>query len=116
MPFLLSKRLRSDDHDAVNKHTVSAAAAIGGGFWAIPAWLNFGQVCSFAAAARPDMVVLQHSRLRFPRDFFSSSPWGRPGGIGDSAARVGNYLLIAQDTVWPMISSSSPSSVGSVAS
>ncbi|KAE9465373.1 hypothetical protein C3L33_02718, partial [Rhododendron williamsianum] len=98
MPFLLGKRLRSDNHDhnAVNKHTVSAAAAAGGGFKAIPARPNFGQVWSFAAAASSDMVVLQHSKLRFPRDFFNSNPWGRAGGVGDSAARVGNYPPIAQ--------------------
>ncbi|KAF7132891.1 hypothetical protein RHSIM_Rhsim09G0069700 [Rhododendron simsii] len=100
MPFLLGKRLRSDDHDhdAVNKDTVdtvSAAAAAGGGFWAIPARPDFGQVWSFAAAAPPDMVVpapsMAAQQASFSGRFFQQQPMGEA-----SAARVGNYLPIAQ--------------------
>ncbi|KAE9450763.1 hypothetical protein C3L33_17331, partial [Rhododendron williamsianum] len=93
-------RLRSDDHDhdAVNKDTVdtvSAAAAAGGGFWAIPARPDFGQVWSFAAAAPPDMVVptpsMAAQQASFSGRFFQQQPMGEA-----SAARVGNYLPIAQ--------------------
>ncbi|KAI8565443.1 hypothetical protein RHMOL_Rhmol03G0259600 [Rhododendron molle] len=83
MPFLLNKRLRSDDHDVVNKDTVdtvSPVTAAGGGFCAIPMRPNFGQVWSFVAV--PNMVVPKCSRLRFPEDSFSSNPWGRCRRLG----------------------------------
>ncbi|KAJ8565325.1 hypothetical protein K7X08_007901 [Anisodus acutangulus] len=56
-PFLLGKRLRSDD-DVSNGGggTVVGPTA---GFWAVPARSDFGQVWSFAAL--PEMVVPTHS-------------------------------------------------------
>ncbi|KAG1359521.1 transcription factor TCP7 [Cocos nucifera] len=80
-PFILGKRLRSDDDSA-------AVAAAGGspfvgpagGFWTVPARPDFGQLWSFAA---PEIVV--------PPVAPTSQPVGEA-----SAARVGNYLPIAQ--------------------
>ncbi|KAH6770480.1 TCP family transcription factor [Perilla frutescens var. hirtella] len=118
-PFILGKRLRPDDdehHQHLSKDDVtSVSASVGpavaaGGFWALPARPDFGQVWSFAAPP-PEMVVAasaamnnshhhhhhhhqqqqQHSAsLRFLQQ-------QQPLGIGEaSAARVGNYLPIAQ--------------------
>ncbi|CAA0820984.1 Transcription factor TCP7 [Striga hermonthica] len=114
-PFILGKRLRPDDDDHHQQQHLpkddgnSSTAVVGptvpaGGFWALPARPDFGQVWSFAA---PEMVVSatggsnnsqqqqqqqQHSAaaLRFLQQ-------QQPLGIGEaSAARVGNYLPIAQ--------------------
>ncbi|XP_020080035.1 transcription factor TCP21-like [Ananas comosus] len=102
-PFILGKRLRSDA-DAADKEDAAAAAAaasavgvgvgIGpsGGFWALPARPDFGQIWSFAAAAAaaPEMVVPPAS---FSGRFAAAA--AQPVGEA-SAARVGNYLPIAQ--------------------
>ncbi|XP_052204405.1 transcription factor TCP7 [Diospyros lotus] len=95
-PFILGKRLRSDDDSvdagSAKDDVVSAAAA--GGFWALPARPDFGQVWSFAAAAPPEMVVPT------PAMASQSSISGRyvhQQAMGEaSAARVGNYLPISQ--------------------
>ncbi|XP_066319962.1 transcription factor TCP7-like [Miscanthus floridulus] len=65
-PFILGKRVRGDGADA--EPTVAAPAP---GFWALPARADFGQLWSFAAA--PEMMV-----------------------AAAAAARVGNYLPVAQ--------------------
>ena len=75
-PFILGKRVRGGDDDGSG---ADAAAALGPapGFWALPARADFGQLWSFAAA--PDMMV------------------AAPAMAGEaSAARVGNYLPMAQ--------------------
>ncbi|KAL7162995.1 hypothetical protein ACSBR2_039153 [Camellia fascicularis] len=97
-PFILGKRLRSDDDsvDGGGKDDVAAAAAVvgpAGGFWALPARPDFGQVWSFAAAP-PEMVVpspAMASQASFSGRFLQQQPMGEA-----SAARVGNYLPIAQ--------------------
>ena len=66
-PFILGKRAR-DDAGADAEPTVAAPAP---GFWALPARADFGQLWSFAAA--PEMMAGEAS-----------------------AARVGNYLPMAQ--------------------
>ncbi|KAF7139026.1 hypothetical protein RHSIM_Rhsim07G0144000 [Rhododendron simsii] len=104
MPFLLDKRLRCDDHDAVNKDivdTVSTVTAAGGGFWAIPARPNFGQVWSFVAP--PDMAVQKCSRLCFPGDSFSSNPWGRCQRLGLGITSQFAHFLVRCTVivVWP---------------
>lgn len=100
-PFILGKRLRGDDDgvDGGAKDEVvaaAAAAAAAGGFWAVPARPDFGQVWSFAAAAAappPEMVVqspAMASQPTIPARFMQQA-------VGEaSAARVGNYLPIAQ--------------------
>ncbi|KAL8041694.1 hypothetical protein ABFX02_09G000700 [Erythranthe guttata] len=125
-PFILGKRLRSDedDHHLHHHHqhlskddAISASAAMGsalaaGGFWALPTRSDFGQVWSFAAPPHPEMVVAaaaaasnnshqqqqQHqshsASLRFLQQ---QQQQQQPFGMGEaSAARVGNYLPIAQ--------------------
>ncbi|RVX16299.1 Transcription factor TCP7 [Vitis vinifera] len=100
-PFILGKRLRGDDDvDGGAKDEVvaaaAAAAAAAGGFWAVPARPDFGQVWSFAAAAAaapPEMVVQAPTMASQPTisGRFMQQPMGEA-----SAARVGNYLPIAQ--------------------
>ncbi|XP_059656496.1 transcription factor TCP7-like [Cornus florida] len=101
-PFILGKRLRSDDDEGMdggakdNAAAVAAAASVvgpAGGFWALPARPDFGQVWSFAAAP-PDMVVpspAMGSQTSISGRFLQQQPMGEA-----SAARVGNYLPIAQ--------------------
>ncbi|KAH7857064.1 hypothetical protein Vadar_008704 [Vaccinium darrowii] len=100
-PFLLGKRLRSDDDNNVDNNNSnnkdvdnSSISAAAGGFWAIPARPDFGQVWSFAAAPA-DMVVptpsMAQQQASFSGRFFQQQPMGEA-----SAARVGNYLPIAQ--------------------
>ncbi|OVA10707.1 Transcription factor [Macleaya cordata] len=101
-PFLLGKRLRTDGGDDVSSNDDSsvgptAAAAAAGGFWALPARPDFGQVWSFSAA--PEMVVPM--AMPMPLAMSSSQPLisGRfvQQSVGEaSAARVGNYLPISQ--------------------
>ncbi|KAJ0966858.1 hypothetical protein J5N97_023775 [Dioscorea zingiberensis] len=96
-PFILGKRLRSDDdHDTSSKDepaassaAVAAASAVGmgigpaGGFWAVPARPDFGQLWGFAAAA-PEIIM-------------PPSAAGVTRFAGEaSSARVGNYFPIAQ--------------------
>nr|AQR59344.1 proliferation cell factor-like protein 9 [Hypoxis decumbens] len=88
-PFILGKRLRGDDEvdggakgDGGAAATAAAAAA---GFWAVPARADYGQMWSFAA---PEMVMPAAMAGRF-------GGGGQPMGEA-SAARVGNYLPIAQ--------------------
>ncbi|PSR90998.1 Transcription factor like [Actinidia chinensis var. chinensis] len=95
-PFILGKRFRPDDDtvDGAAKDDVSAAVVgPAGGFWALPARPDFGQVWSFAAAP-PDMVMpspAMTSQPPFTGRFIQQQPMGEA-----SAARVGNYLPIAQ--------------------
>lgn len=95
-PFILGKRIRSgDDSDAGGKDDGCNGAGIAamaqtvgpaGGFWAVPARSDFGQVWSFAA---PEIVM--------PPPAFSGRFAAAVQSVGEaSAARVGNYLPIAQ--------------------
>ncbi|XP_023549520.1 transcription factor TCP21-like [Cucurbita pepo subsp. pepo] len=105
-PFILGKRVRTDD-DGDNKDdgsggggggggvsvgsTVSSfmGTAAAGGYWAIPTRPDFGQVWSFAAAAAaaPEMVI-QPTAVSHPASLFVQQQ-----SMGEaSAAKVGNYL------------------------
>ncbi|XP_010918406.1 transcription factor TCP7 [Elaeis guineensis] len=90
-PFILGKRLRPDDDSAAGKDDAGGAGlGAAGGFWAVPARSDFGQVWSFAA---PEMVVPQASLSgRFAA---AAALAAQPVGEA-SAARVGNYLPMAQ--------------------
>ncbi|KAI3454263.1 hypothetical protein Pfo_010926 [Paulownia fortunei] len=109
-PFILGKRLRPEDddhHQHLSKDDVTSASAAmgatvaGGGFWALPARPDFGQVWSFAASP-PEMVVAaaaasNNSQQQQPHSASFRFLQQQPMGIGEaSAARVGNYLPIAQ--------------------
>ncbi|KAK1256510.1 Transcription factor TCP7 [Acorus gramineus] len=117
-PFILGKRLRTDDESdngakddggggAVSAASAAAAAGIGGvgvgigpaaGFWALPARPDFGQVWSFAAAAgAPELIMPSAFSGRF------AQPMGEA-----SAARVGNYLPLAQGHLNLLASLSGP--------
>lgn len=103
-PFILGKRLRPDDDgseggkdqqqgdlQSAGMGGVGVGFGPAGGFWALPARPDFGQVWSFAAAPA-DMVVHQP-----PVAVAAAGRFQQPTGVGEaSAARVGNYLPIAQ--------------------
>ncbi|KAL6912302.1 hypothetical protein ACP4OV_001107 [Aristida adscensionis] len=104
-PFILGKRVRGADDGA---SAAAAAAAAAGevtaatvgptqGFWALPARADFGQLWSFAAA--PEMMV------------------AAPAMAGEaSAARVGNYLPMAQGNLNLLASfSGGPAGAGAAA-
>nr|AQR59358.1 proliferation cell factor-like protein 6 [Cattleya trianae] len=96
-PFILGKRIRSeDDNDgSAGKDNGCGGAGIAtmaqtlgptSGFWAVPARSDFGQVWSFAT---PEIVM--------PPPAFSGRFAAALQPVGEaSAARVGNYLPIAQ--------------------
>nr|QPP19125.1 teosinte branched 1 cycloidea and PCF transcription factor 7 [Fraxinus mandshurica] len=108
-PFILGKRLRPDvedqhqhqHHIAKDDVTTSVGPTVAaGGFWALPARPDFGQVWSFAAP--PGEMVVAAAASNNPQQ---QQPTGslrflqqqQPLGMGEaSAARVGNYLPIAQ--------------------
>ncbi|CAN6238957.1 unnamed protein product [Urochloa humidicola] len=80
-PFILGKRVRGGDGGEDAEPTVAAPAP---GFWALPARADFGQLWSFAAA--PEMMVAA-----------AAAAAAAPAMAGEaSAARVGNYLPMAQ--------------------
>ncbi|XP_038876310.1 transcription factor TCP21-like [Benincasa hispida] len=98
-PFILGKRVRTDD-DGANKDDsggggISVGPTIGsimgpaatGGYWAIPARSDFGQVWSFAAAAAPEMVIQPTAVSHQASLFVQQQSMGEA-----SAAKVGNYL------------------------
>ncbi|PIA26655.1 hypothetical protein AQUCO_09100069v1 [Aquilegia coerulea] len=98
-PFLLGKRLRSDDDSDEGAAVAASAAAAANGFWALPARADFGQVWSFAAA--PEMVVPMPTVASQQQQQQQQSMAARFGhqqqSMGEgSAARLGNYFPIAQ--------------------
>ncbi|CAH9140054.1 unnamed protein product [Cuscuta epithymum] len=100
-PFLLGKRLRSeeeedslDDHNGGGNKQQDVVVGPTAGFWAVPGRPDFGQVWSFAAAPPPhEMVVPTQAAavLNSQTSRFFQQQLGEA-----SAARVGNYLPIAQ--------------------
>lgn len=106
-PFILGKRLRSEEDGldgGGNKDDVAGTATVVGptaGFWAIPPRPDFGQVWSFAAAPH-EMVVPTPALNSHPSRFLQQQ-------MGEaSAARVGNYLPIAQGHLNLLASLSGP--------
>ncbi|KAG8388474.1 hypothetical protein BUALT_Bualt02G0129500 [Buddleja alternifolia] len=109
-PFILGKRLRPDENDHHNTHHQhlskdDVSAAVGptvaaGGFWALPARPDFGQLWSFAAPPHEVMVAAANNQQQEQQQHSNSFRFlhqQQPLGIGEaSAARVGNYLPIAQ--------------------
>ncbi|GMH10896.1 hypothetical protein Nepgr_012737 [Nepenthes gracilis] len=100
-PFILGKRLRTDENDSVERDDVvtTASVATGNSYWAIPARpADFGQLWSFAAAP-PDMVIAPQAAVAMGSQAAAVAMAGRfvQQPIGEaSMARVGNYLPIAQ--------------------
>ncbi|KAG5393224.1 hypothetical protein IGI04_023187, partial [Brassica rapa subsp. trilocularis] len=72
-----------------------AMSSGGGGFWAVPARQDFGQVWSFAAGATPEMLFTQQQQAAtlFVRQQQQQQASAAVAAMGEaSAARVGNYL------------------------
>ncbi|MCD7472999.1 Transcription factor tcp7 [Datura stramonium] len=113
-PFILGKRLRSDDDNLENgnKDDVAAAATAVGptaGFWAVPARPDFGQIWSFAAAAPPEMMVPTSAAAAAAAALSSQSSRFFQQQMGEaSAARVGNYLPMTQGHLNLLASLSGP--------
>ncbi|KAF8118690.1 hypothetical protein N665_0002s0006 [Sinapis alba] len=77
-------------------HTMGASLMSGGGFWAVPARPDIGQVWSFAAGAPPEMLFTQQQQqpaTLFVRHQQQQQQQASAAVMGEaSAARVGNYL------------------------
>ncbi|WZY74570.1 transcription factor TCP21 [Brassica napus] len=101
-PFALGKRvLRTEEGESGGpggggELTVGhAMSSGGGGFWAVPARQDFGQVWSFAAGATPEMLFTQQQQAAtlFVRQQQQQQASAAVAAMGEaSAARVGNYL------------------------
>ncbi|CAN6874299.1 hypothetical protein Bca4012_046674 [Brassica carinata] len=102
-PFTLGKRVvRAEEGESGAGggelsvgHTMGASG--GGGFWAVPARNDFGQVWSFAAGAPPEMLFTQQQQQQpatlFVRHQQQQQQASAEAAMGEaSAARVGNYL------------------------
>ncbi|XWS54350.1 hypothetical protein CRYUN_Cryun10bG0082600 [Craigia yunnanensis] len=100
-PFILGKRVRSDDDNAGKDDSggLTVGPGVGsvlgpagthtGGFWALPARPDFGQLWSFAPPPPPEMVVQAASHQPAAAALFVQ----QQQAMGEaSAARVGNYL------------------------
>ncbi|CAN0909032.1 Transcription factor TCP7 [Linum grandiflorum] len=93
-PFILGKRVRSDDDSAEKDDgggvgVAPTAAAGPGGFWAVQARPDFW---GFAASAPHDMVA-QQSTLFVHQQQAAAAAAAAAAAMGEaSAARVGNYL------------------------
>ncbi|CAH8270467.1 unnamed protein product [Arabidopsis lyrata] len=108
-PFTLGKRVvRAEEGESGGGgggggltvgHTMGTSLMGGGGsggFWAVPARPDFGQVWSFAAGAPPEMVFAQQQQpatlfVRHQQQQQASAAAAAAMGEA-SAARVGNYL------------------------
>ncbi|KAJ3706489.1 hypothetical protein LUZ61_010194 [Rhynchospora tenuis] len=70
-PFLLGKRLRSEvDDDGVQSNGSNNKVEEGGGFWAVPARPEMGQVWSFAAAAEMAAAARVNGYMPFAQGNF----------------------------------------------
>ncbi|KAH0887933.1 hypothetical protein HID58_050362 [Brassica napus] len=73
---------------------MGASLMSGGGFWAVPARPDFGQVWSFATGAPPEMLFTQQQQAAtlFVRQQQQQQASAAAAMGEASAARVGNYL------------------------
>ncbi|CAA7027008.1 unnamed protein product [Microthlaspi erraticum] len=108
-PFTLGKRVvRADEGESgaggggltvgPTMGTSLMSGGSGGGFWAVPARPDFGQVWSFAAGAPPEMLFTQQQQqpatlfIRHQQQQQQASAAAAAAMGEASAARVGNYL------------------------
>ncbi|KAL1191244.1 Transcription factor TCP21 [Cardamine amara subsp. amara] len=108
-PFTLGKRVvRADEGESGGGGGGGGGLTVGptmgaslmggggtGGFWAVPARPDFGQVWSFAAGAPPEMVFAQQqpATLFVRHQQQQQASAAAAAAMGEaSAARVGNYL------------------------
>jgi hypothetical protein len=70
-PFLLGKRLRCEvEEDGGNTNGSNNKVEEGGGFWAVPARPDMGQVWSFAAAAEMAAAARVNGYMPFAQGNF----------------------------------------------
>uniref|UniRef100_A0A7N0TCH1 TCP domain-containing protein n=1 Tax=Kalanchoe fedtschenkoi TaxID=63787 RepID=A0A7N0TCH1_KALFE len=89
-PFILGKRLRADDDVESSDGAAKEAGPTTGGFWAVPARPDLGQIWSFAGGA-PELVMAAPSSQGM---MMSAGRFVQAMGEA-SVARVGNYLPMA---------------------
>ncbi|XP_029153335.1 transcription factor TCP7-like [Arachis hypogaea] len=91
-PFILGKRIHTDDDASAKDDGVSVGSLVGpgapAGLWALPARPDFGQIWSFAAAAPP--LEMQQASL-----FVHHRHQQQQQAMGEaSTARLRNYLPV----------------------
>ena len=105
-PFILGKRIRTDDDASAKDDGVSVGPAVGSlvgpgapaGLWALPARPDFGQIWSFAAAAPPPEMVVQSAAVSVSQQqqaslFVHHQHQQQQQAMGEaSAARLENCL------------------------
>ncbi|KAK8470575.1 hypothetical protein PHAVU_003G003300 [Phaseolus vulgaris] len=98
-PFILGKRIRPDDTDAVSKDDAVSLVAppTPPALWALPPRPDFSQVWSFAAAAAaaapPELVSVSSQNSLFHHHQHQHRHQQQQAAMGEaSAARLGNYL------------------------
>jgi len=98
-PFILGKRIRPDDTDAVSKDEAVSLVAppTPPALWALPPRPDFSQVWSFAAAAAaaapPELVSVSSQNSLFHHHQHQHHHQQQQAAMGEaSAARLGNYL------------------------
>ncbi|XP_020972772.1 transcription factor TCP7-like [Arachis ipaensis] len=101
-PFILGKRICTDDDASAKDDGVSVGSLVGprapAGLWALPARPDFGQIWSFAAAAPPLEMVVQSAAVSVSQQqqaslFVHHRHQQQQQAMGEaSAARLGNYL------------------------
>ncbi|CAJ1932993.1 unnamed protein product [Sphenostylis stenocarpa] len=98
-PFILGKRIRPDDTDAVSKDDAVSLVAppTPPALWALPPRPDFSQVWSFAAAAAaapPELVSVSTQNSMFHHHHHQHHhQQQQQAAMGEaSAARLGNYL------------------------
>ncbi|CAH8365178.1 unnamed protein product [Eruca vesicaria subsp. sativa] len=88
-PFILGKRLRGEED---SKEETMGSFAAPGGFWAVPARPDFGQVWSFASHQEM-FLQQQQQQQQAGAALFVHQQQQQQAAMGEaSAARVGNYL------------------------
>ncbi|XP_014490975.2 transcription factor TCP7-like [Vigna radiata var. radiata] len=98
-PFILGKRIRPDDTDAVSKDEAVSLVAppTPPALWALPPRPDFSQVWSFAAAAAaaapPELVSVSSQNSLFHHHQHQHHHQQQQAAMGEaSAARLGTYL------------------------
>ncbi|XP_023636329.1 transcription factor TCP7 [Capsella rubella] len=104
-PFILGKRVRADEDSHHNNSSSNSNnngsggnnkdetfTTAPGGFWAVPARPDFGQVWSFTGGV-PQEMFLQQQHHHHQQPLFVHQQQQQQAAMGEaSAARVGNYL------------------------
>ncbi|XP_020967350.1 transcription factor TCP7-like, partial [Arachis ipaensis] len=108
-PFILGKRIHTDDDASAKDDGVSMGPAVGSlvgprapaGLWAFPVKPDFGQIWSFTVAAPPPEMVVQSAAVSVSQQqqaslfvHYQHQHQQQQQAMGETlATRLGNYLL-----------------------